>query len=295
MRRAGDAERAASGSGFPPVPVPEGFRRLEGRSAFAVARADLAELLVAAGMLERGGVLAHVASEDSYQGRGSTAIVRIGGNALVVRRFLPGGLFRRFRASSFRSHERPFRELATYRYLLSSGVPTLEPVAAVARRRAARWILHLLTERLEPAEELLSILLAPGTTRRHRIAVVAAAGESVRRMHASGVFHADLHLKNLLWREGVVHVIDLDRAVREETLGRLARVRNLERLWRYAHRRLGTQESRLLRDALAFLRAYEGSRRERHELLRAVVRRYRSGLWRHRLGWFLERLFARTS
>jgi tRNA A-37 threonylcarbamoyl transferase component Bud32 len=276
-------------------PAPPGFRLVEQGEVVALLREDRMAALIGAGLLERGGLLEGRSAEDSYQGRGSTAIVRVGAERLVVRRFLPGGLLRFLRPSSFATPERPFREVALYEHLRARGFPTLEPVAAVARRRGARWILHLVTRELRAARELLTLLAPRAALASERRDALRAAGRCVRRMHEEGLRHADLHLKNLLLCDGEVYVIDLDRSRLELDLPPAARVANLERLWRYARRRLELSRGPLAlrRDAARFLRAYEPEREARRALAREVLRVEARGRWRHRLGWWFEARLAR--
>jgi hypothetical protein len=283
--RASDPRGSAFG-----IAAPSGFRVVQEREVLALVREDRMAALIGAGLLERGGLLEGRTAEDSYQGRGSTAIVRVGDERVVVRRFLPGGLLRFLRPSTFATPERPFREVALYEHLRARGFPTLEPLAAVARRRGSRWILHLVTRQLEGARELLGLLLPGAVPLAERRALLTAAGRNVRRLHDAGVRHADLHLKNLLLARGEVYVIDLDRSRLELELSRGARSANLERLLRFARRRLEPLlgEPALRRDALRLLRAYEPERFARHSLAREVLRIEARARWRHRFGWWCE-------
>ncbi|MBK9383233.1 MAG: hypothetical protein IPN34_00190 [Planctomycetes bacterium] len=283
--RASDARGRSFG-----IAAPSGFRVVQEREVLALVREDRMAALIGAGLLERGGLLEGRTAEDSYQGRGSTAIVRVGDERVVVRRFLPGGLLRFLRPSTFATPERPFREVLLYEHLRARGFPTLEPLAAVARRRGSRWILHLVTRQLEDARELLGLLLPGALPIVERRALLAAAGRNIRRLHDAGVRHADLHLKNLLLSRGEVFVIDLDRSRLEHELSRSARGANLERLLRFARRRLEPQlgGQAFWRDALRLLRAYEPERSERHLLAREVLRIEARARWRHRFGWWCE-------
>lgn len=277
-------------SDLPRFPAPPGFRRLEENGVIALVREDLMASLIGAGLLERGGLLEGRTSEDSYQGRGSTAIIRLGSQRVVVRRFLPGGLLRFVRPSTFVTPERPFRELSLYLHLRALGFPTLEPAAAVARRRGSRWILHLVTVQLEGARELLGLLQPGSASRLERRMLLRLAGDVVRRLHEAGIHHADLHLKNLLWNGAQVHVIDLDRSRLESDVSITARVQNLSRLWRFARRYLEPETGlpMLQRDAIRFLSAYEPDRSIRRELVLAVLRREARGGWVHRLNWWWQ-------
>lgn len=290
----GSAARGLEAGARSKLATPPGFRRVEQGDAIAIVREDLWPALAEAGLLESGAALDGRAGEDSYQGRGSTAIVRVAGERWVVRRFLPGGLLRHVRPATFAAPERAFRELALYAHLRSRGFRTLDPIAAIARRSGARWILHLVTRHLEEARELLELLLDRSAPRRLRRAALAEAGRSVRALHDEGVRHADLHLKNLLWSRGAVFVIDLDRSRLEVVLSRAARVANLERLWRFARRRLEASlgARALARDAVRFLRAYEPERALRRALTIDAARAEMRSRWRHGLGRWCDAKLA---
>jgi hypothetical protein len=239
---------------------------------------------------------AHVPIVDSYQGRGATAIIEIAQQRLVVRRFRPGGLLRGIRPPTFGDPKRPFEELFLYEYLRRRRIPTLRPVAAIARRIGRRYALELITEELARARDLLALLLDETLARGRRAQILRAAGQAVARLHGAGIWHADMHLKNFLIQEGRVHVIDLDRSRLIEELPFALRVANLVRLWRYTdRRRRGDPRLAIERgDALRFLRGYEPERGPRQRLMRVCSRRYRRSLPLHRLGWFLEALLHRS-
>lgn len=81
--------------------------------------------------------------------------------------------------------------------------------------------------------------LAAGTERAdfpdiHRAELMAAIGDTLRRVHAAGVWHRDLSIGNLLVirrdRELEIHVIDLDRARLPGRLSLFQRLRDISRL-----------------------------------------------------------------
>jgi Ser/Thr protein kinase RdoA (MazF antagonist) len=114
----------------------------------------------------------------------------------------------------------------------------------------------------------------PGRPRILRAA--AAAGEAVRRFHGAGGCHADLHVGNLLLREGRTGtsalLIDLDRARVLAEVGARERMAELMRLYRSLVKR-GMQELVSSRACARFLAAYTaGDRALRRELLRHLPR-----------------------
>jgi len=124
----------------------------------------------------------------------------------------------------------------------------------------------------------------PGRSgRRERRHLVAALAKLFARLHAAGVYHADLKDVNLLARpDGTMVLLDLERVDFGRTVPRARRVKNLMQL----DRTLGRVASRTER--LAFLRRYLGAdatratlrhwARDVHEASAAKNRRRRTGL-----------------
>ncbi|HET6201759.1 MAG TPA: lipopolysaccharide kinase InaA family protein [Planctomycetota bacterium] len=232
------------------------------------------------------------ALEERYEGRGSVGVLDAGGERFVVRRYRHGGLLRRVTGECYASPNRAFREAALYEDLQRRGVPTLEAVAVVARRRVPfGFHLALLTREVPRARDLLSYLSGAPPLREAR-AVLRRAGETVALLHEAGFRHADLHPKNLLVSEGAVLVIDLDRGAFVPSLSPALRRGALARLLRYLHR-VESRSSRTLvtaTDLVRFLRAYAGS--TWRSLAPEVLAQFRRTLPAHRAGWLLERLVA---
>ncbi len=272
---------------------PSGFECVEDQGGTAWIRHDLEQTLIEAGLLREGGLTRALPVRDEYQGRGSTAIVDVADTSLVVRRFLPGGLLRRLRSPVFARPSRPFRELELLESLRRSDISTLEPVAAVARRVPGGYALELVTLQLRGACDLLGFALGSRERgRRSRRVVWRRAGVTLARVHAVGLDHADLHLKNFLESDGEVYIIDLDRSRLCTRLRPAQRHRNLARLWRYVYRQGQLRGTPLidLRDVLSFLGGYEPDRRARHACFRKVRRRFERTRPLHAIGWMIDRL-----
>lgn len=187
-------------------------------------------------------------------GRGAVRTVPAGplGRA-AVRRCLRGGLASRFVRDRYLIGDRARDELILTDELHRLGLPVPEPLAAVRREEAVGYRAALAT-RLIPDVRPLSSLLAEdgkdedgkdendGPAAREGTSppagpLMARAGTAVGRLHAAGVFHADLNAHNLLLDprrpERPAHVVDLDRGRRLPfpLPGPLARA-NLRRLRR---------------------------------------------------------------
>ena len=71
----------------------------------------------------------------------------------------------------------------------------------------------VITREIENAEDLLTFASTPSTGRKRE--VIARVADEMRRLHESGVYHADLTMKNILMTGTSVYIIDLDKATPE--------------------------------------------------------------------------------
>jgi 3-deoxy-D-manno-octulosonic acid kinase len=173
-----------------------------------------------------------------HGGRGSVAVLDTPAGALVRRRYLRGGLPRHLSRDAYlwtgADRTRAFREFRLLLDLHGAGLPVPEPVAARYRRRGLVYRACLLM-RLIPATRTLGQVLAEGAD---PAATLGPALATVARLHAAGIWHADLNADNLLIDDRQrVWLIDFDRAC---ALGpgdrRLAG--NLDRLLRSLRKRM---------------------------------------------------------
>lgn len=267
---------------------PEFVVRRGGRGVLAV-RADLEAALAAEGLTPDGGG----GRPSELAGRGPLRELEAAGRRFVLRPFRHGGLLRWLTRERFADPARPFRELCLAHALAAAGIATPAVVGARAVRAGALgWRLALVSERVPAARDLglaLEQAREGGLARAERSRLARAAGELVGRLHALGLWHADLQPRNLLegGEPARLWVIDLEGSV----LGPLDDARrraNLRRLWRAARRREARGRSFLARgDWARFLRAYGAAcGRSWRDEARALAGEA-PGLG-HRLGWWLE-------
>lgn len=231
--------------------------------------------------------------------------IQAGSERFVVRRFSHGGLWRFATGRRFRDPLRPFREIVSARHLAAHGVNTVEIVAARARRPGAFFHeLDLVSKRVEGALDLGDLL---GRARRgevSRAAIAASAvalGMLVKRMHASGFFHADLTPNNVLVNETVLSgadprlvVLDLDRARILESWSDRDRRANLRRLLRFVARREERDGRALTRaDYARFFKGYDTSGTSWKADWRAIERDHARSRIGHEIGWLFETWFGK--
>ncbi len=194
--------------------VPAGYEKVSpapGLTMLAVAGVDAGEL--AARILNPG-----ADTFPRYFGRAElrAAAMTDGGHALV-RSCRHGGLFRHVTRDWFVSRPfRPFVELAVTAVARERGLPAPEVLAALVVRGIGPWYRGwLVTREIEGARNLWAALLE-GIGGDEKRAVLGRVGRSLRLMHASGIDHADLNLRNILVRGDTpvpeVFIIDFDKA-----------------------------------------------------------------------------------
>lgn len=210
--------------------------RREGGRYWLVARGWAADL-EALGWPAREAVARAFAAPAST-GRTSTAVLAVPGRTarIHLRPVRHGGLLGPLWRDLVWGTGRPADELRVTARLAAAGAPVPEPVLVAAFRRAGPlWSAVVGTRHEEEARDALA-WLSGASDREAILRGARAAGRAIRRFHDAGGTHADLHVKNLLVREGAgrteVQVIDLDRARAGAAPDADRRLRELMRLYR---------------------------------------------------------------
>jgi len=163
------------------------------------------------------------------------------GSRVVVRRYRRGGMMRLVNRGLYFGGNRAFDELRAAERARAGGVRTPVVVAAIERpARVAGYRAWLATVLLSGGLNLAAWLAAEADeARRH--AVLREAGRQTAMMHAAGVAHADLNLRNLLVlpteNGDEVYLLDFDKATVSATpVSPARRERDLRRLARSARK-----------------------------------------------------------
>ncbi len=261
--------------------VPPGFASRRQRGHVVMLEKRLANALRDAGLLDPIQVVRLLADAQGATGRAATADVWLPGaeERLVLRGLRRGGLLGPLLGGALWGPGRPLRELRATAALRAAGAPVPRPVLALAWRRVGPlWNGAFATVREPHAVDALTFLEG-GPQRRRIQAAARAAGHAVRRFHDVGGRHADLHVKNLLLREGrsaiEALVIDLDRVRCVSRVPPSRRMTELMRLYRSLRKR-NLLERVGARGCAAFFHAYvAGDRPLRQALLRSLPRERR--------------------
>jgi hypothetical protein len=199
---------------------------------------------------------------------------------VFVRHATRGGLIGTLLGGLYAGVDRPLRELRAAAAARSAGVSVPEPLAVLVTRVGGLFCrFTVIAREVDNAQDLLTVASAPSVAGKRDL--LNRVADEMRRLHESGVYHADLTMKNILMSGSSVYIIDLDKATlapkRDERLDMM----NLSRLNRSIVKLLGTRGFVSRTDKLRFLRRYLGGRDRIKELSQVCAQ----GLWFHRLWW----------
>lgn len=271
---------------------PSGYRLLRDERRELLIREGSEGHLRRQGLLNPAGLWNKTAQPSRLMGRGEVLLVKGKGGEAAVRKYRHGGLLRRLTGDLFFFGARPFQELAVTEEARLAGVPTLQILATIIERGWGGWYRgYLITRYLPSAMDLISYLDKEPASKRRR-AVIEKAGETVRKIHQRGIYHADLHLKNFLVEEkGLkVYLIDFDKSAVFTHLAPSQKMKNLKRLDRSAEKLIRHGLSLSKGDKRTFCRSYASGDREIRPYLKTYLQRYRWHTLLYRWGWWLARI-----
>jgi len=288
-----------------PDALPAGFGEIRAGNVRVWVREGFAFLFDQTGTMKGDRPACPVPQDTEYRGRAEMIRVSLGSSGPpcgLVRHYRRGGLFQHLLRDWYLGEARFRREVSVTEHARLKGVPTVE-VLALRTERVVPGVYRadLMTREIEKALDLDAFLKRarkqgrPGFEKEMAFSLPLVAGV-VRKMHDTGLFHADLNLKNLLLRGDAstreCFVIDLDKArFLPAPLDRRRRLKNLLRLYRSLEK-LGFAGGKGLglRDLLRFARSYcRGDRK----LMAACRQRIRKVPWSLRIHRFFWRLSGR--
>ena len=279
--------------------LPRTYRAVANGSALVIARIGHERIVndIAAGR-------ADMRLAPGITGRAGTYRVTQPGHAatLLVKQYWRGGLLRGIMRQRFLGRSRFLAELALAEIAADGGLNTARIAGLVLRRvDGLFWHATLVTEEIADSADLKKIALDdwPAMPRARRNALLRAVAAEVRKMHDLGLFHSDLHLKNILARkwqaDPIVYVIDFDRGACYKNLSESQRLNNLMRLDRSAEKLNRAAPATITAtDRLRVLKYYAAGDRRLYARLRGGVRALGTRRKIHRAWWSAISVFKKT-
>ena len=220
------------------------------------------------------------------------------GSCGLIRHYRRGGLFRWLFRDLYLGRGRFFREVLVAEWARRSGVATAEVLALRTEGKGCGlYRADLMTREIENSMDLASYLSSLLEERRDQVLpakreVIRSVACLVKDLHAAGICHADLNLRNILIQPAADRsrsfIIDLDKAWIAASLHARARLGNLQRLYRSAEK-LGYMGHGISRtDCLRFIKEYSAGEPALASRLKRLIRNRNLSLLLHRLVWRLS-------
>lgn len=188
-------------------------------------------------------------------GRGAAWFVDVDWGAMVLRRYLRGGLMAKFSRDRYvwRGEEsvRSFAEFRLLQILNANGLPVPAPLAAAYWRDGRRYQAAILLTRIIDVHSFGHRVLDDAAS-----APWAASGALIAAFHRAGLDHPDLNAHNLLFDDaGKGWMIDFDKARLRNPSESGWRRANLARLHRSLHKLGGSSLAAPIEAGFAHLRS----------------------------------------
>jgi tRNA A-37 threonylcarbamoyl transferase component Bud32 len=149
---------------------------------------------------------------------------------MVVRTIMHGGVFRHITGKRFLSPNRTIRELKVSAYLAAHGIRTPEILAVRLIKEGLFYSIDVVSKFIPDSKDLL-VHFEKGHT--DNLELIKISGLLIRQIHDLGVYHTDLHIKNLLLdSSGNLWVLDLDKAYQFALMPEFMKQMNLKRFMR---------------------------------------------------------------
>jgi len=240
---------------------------------------------------------------NSYQGRSTCKTLSmdsLGNESFIVREYWHGGMVGKIFKDLFCDGMRPVRELSVCEAASKGGIKTTEIIAVIKYKVFGPvYKFRLITKEITESIDLIELLLDSGKNQlfKQKKQIINELAKAVNDMHNVGIYHADLHLKNILVKSdpgGGVHVyiIDLDKSKQYEKISFHRKMKNILRLdrsvvkMRRKNRELFSETFPVsITDRIRFIKKYIELDSEAVKPLRYYLQSYNNTHAFHKLWW----------
>ncbi|MHC4663294.1 MAG: lipopolysaccharide kinase InaA family protein [Planctomycetota bacterium] len=233
------------------VSAPAGFKKFEVGKTICILAEDEAEKLLDLGVAN---VESFLKGPDIKEFKGRTTVhgVPLDGNRrMVIRHYSHGGALRKITGDKFIGANRFINEIDVSMKAISAGVNAPVPLGVVYNQKLGVAQGDHLSVEIPGAISIMEKALnadqgktdnieseVPDSARYIASTILDIAG-LVRKLHDAGIYHADLHIKNILDTPFGYYLIDFDGAIYHESLSAKLRTDNLFRMLRSVEKFLG--------------------------------------------------------
>lgn len=161
-----------------------------------------------------------------------------GNERLIIKNCRHGGFLGKVFGSIFYKKRRSLHEIYINEIASQKGVPSAEVIAIITRKLwGVFYRTDLISKEIPGAVDVAQFLKDSSLKKISacKKSIIFILAQLIRDMHDAGIYHADLHLKNILLKEesnGKFHayIIDFDKSVVSHTLSIEQKMKNLLRL-----------------------------------------------------------------
>lgn len=220
--------------------------------------------------------------------------IRGSNERMIIKHYEHGGLFRKITRDIFLGNSRPFRELAILEAAGQKGIPVPEVLAARVDRifgpfHKGEIVYKEIPDSANLLEYLKRLNERPmGERISLKRKIINSLAQAIKKMHISGIYHADLNVKNVLIQNRGeaprIYLVDFDCSKIRKNLPLRVRIKNLARFNRSCEK---WKASLTATDKLRFFLSYFKGDKLVEANLRKYIRRCSHFHWGHRIYWKL--------
>ncbi len=145
----------------------------------------------------------------TYAGRGSVWMIKSDEGKWVLKHYYRGGLYAKISRDKYLwsgfDNTRAVREFKLLSYMHSRGLPCPKPVAVQVKKSGLFYTNDLITQYIQHNATFADIIMQSEPQLWRQV------GKVIGRFHATGIYHADLNVHNLLIHGDDIYLIDFDK------------------------------------------------------------------------------------
>ncbi len=277
--------------------LPPSFSLIKKGNRLIYIRNTYKERLLSQGIENPARFLKNNKSVIFYAGRDpvpSVLIDKTDNERMVIKHYTHGGFTRFFNKDVFWGNPRPLKELFFVEKVISLNIPTYEILALVIDKMPFFFYrADLITKELSGGVDLKTCFENLSTKQgktwiKEKREVIKSVAGAIRKMHSAGIYHADLHLKNIIIKKNinfpsVPYIIDFDNSSIKRKLSLKKKLKNLFRFHRYIDK-IDKKNILLSKsDFLRFFKEYFNNGKSTDQYLREYLHGYSKHIKIHRL------------
>jgi len=277
--------------------LPPSFSLIKKGNRLIYLRNTYKEQLLGMGIENQTIFLKNNKSTIFYNGRDpvpSVLIDKTDNERMVIKHYTHGGFTRIFNKDIFWGIPRPLKELFFVEKVISLNIPTYEILALIKDKMPFFFYrADLITKELSNGVDLKTYFENLSTKQdktriKEKRKVIKSVAGVIREMHSAGIYHADLHLKNIIIKKNInspplPYIIDFDNSSIKRKLSFKKKLKNLFRFHRYIDKIDKKSISLSRSDFLRFFKEYFNNGKNSDQYLREYLHGYSKHVKIHKL------------